>query len=72
MQTHVTAGSDSGPEIIDESTLRETLLPASARSLRNWRDKGILPYIRLPGSRRIFYHRKSVLDALVRLQKGGV
>ena len=58
-------------DIINEPTLRARL-PVSRRSLKNWRDEGSLPFIRLPGSRLIWYHWPSVQAALLRQQKGGV
>ena len=61
---------DSRADIINETVLR-TRLPASRRTLKNWRDEGSLPFIRLPGSRLIWYHWPSVLAYLVRQQKNG-
>jgi hypothetical protein len=49
--------------------LRE--IPVCRRTLKQWRDDGTLPFVRLPGSRRIIYHRKTVESALLRHQKGG-
>ena len=54
-------------EIMNEETLR-TKLPVSKRTLKNWRDEGSLPFIRLPGSRLVFYHWPSVQAALLRQQ----
>ena len=59
--------SDNGPEIMNEATLR-TKFPVSKRTLKNWRDEGSLPYIRLPKSRLIWYHWPSVQAALLRQQ----
>jgi hypothetical protein len=46
-------------------------LPVGERSARQWTRLGILPSIRLPGSRRVIYHWPSVERALLRLQRGG-
>jgi hypothetical protein len=46
-------------------------LPVGDRSAREWTRRGILPSIRLPGSRRVLYHWPSVERALLRLQRGG-
>ncbi len=54
---------------IDEAELRERL-PVSRRTLHTWRVDGKLPYVRLPGSKRLFYHWPSVEAALLRQQKG--
>ena len=56
--------------IIDESTLM-TRLPYSRRGLFDLRKSGKIPFIRLPGSRRILFHWPSVLQALLRQQRGG-
>src|SRR5262245_60059036 len=46
-------------------------LPVGERSARGWTRSGILPSIKLPGSRRVLYHWPSVVRALLRLQRGG-
>ena len=46
-------------------------LPVCARSAREWTRTGVLPSIRLPGSRRRLYHWPSVEQALLRRQSGG-
>jgi predicted site-specific integrase-resolvase len=46
------------------------LLGVSRRTLKNWRDKGLIPFCRLPGSRLVKYHWPSVAAALLRNQKG--
>jgi predicted site-specific integrase-resolvase len=43
----------------------------SRRTLKNWRDRGLIPFVRLPGSRLIKYHWPSVEAALLRQQRGG-
>jgi len=63
--------SDYDAEIIDETVLLETVVPISARGLRNWRNRGLIPYIRPPGTRRILYHKRPVIEALLRMQKSG-
>lgn len=46
-------------------------LPVGERSVREWTRQGIIPSIRLPGSRRVLYHWPSVEAALLRQQRGG-
>ncbi|MGO9202442.1 MAG: hypothetical protein ACLQM8_18105 [Limisphaerales bacterium] len=46
-------------------------IPVCRRTLKQWRDAGVLPFVRLPGSRRIIYHRASVEAALLRHERGG-
>jgi predicted site-specific integrase-resolvase len=46
------------------------LLQVSRRTLKNWRDKGSIPFCRMPGSRLVKYHWPSVEAALLRNQKG--
>jgi len=45
-------------------------LGVSRRTLGNWRSKGVIPYIRPPGSRRILFDWESVRNALLRRQIG--
>ena len=45
-------------------------LPVGARSAREWTRQGVIPSIRLPGSRRVLYHWPSVEQALLRRQRG--
>jgi hypothetical protein len=47
------------------------VIPVSRRTLKDWRDAGKLPYVRLPGTRRVLYHLESVHKALLRHQTGG-
>ena len=58
-------------EIIDEACLLKRI-PVCKRTLQNLRASGHLPYIKLPGSRRILYHWESVKAALVRQQNATV
>ena len=58
-----------GGTIIDEAALLERL-PISSRTARDWRKRGVLPYIK-PGGKAIIYHWPTVERALLRLQKGG-
>lgn len=46
-------------------------LPVGARLAREWTRTGIIPSIRLPGSRRVLFHWPSVESALLRRQRGG-
>jgi predicted site-specific integrase-resolvase len=45
-------------------------LGVSRRTLANWRCKGVIPYIRPTGGRRILFDWDSVKAALMRQQKG--
>jgi hypothetical protein len=45
-------------------------LPVSRRTLGNWKTSGKIPFIRLPGSRRVLFHWPSVEQALLRQQRG--
>ena len=45
-------------------------LRVSRRTLATWRSRGVIPFIRLPGSRRILFDWNSVRAALLRQQKG--
>jgi hypothetical protein len=45
-------------------------LPVSGGTLRNWRTKGKIPFVRLTG-RRVLWHWPSVTQALLRMQRGG-
>jgi predicted site-specific integrase-resolvase len=45
-------------------------LGVSRRTLANWRTRGLIPYIRPPGSRRILFDWESVRAALLRQQQG--
>jgi predicted site-specific integrase-resolvase len=45
-------------------------LDVSRRTLAKWRARGLIPYVRLPGSRRILYDWASVRSALLRQQSG--
>jgi predicted site-specific integrase-resolvase len=47
------------------------LLGVSRRTLKNWRDRGLIPYVKLPGSRRILFDWPSVQAAILRQQRGG-
>lgn len=44
-------------------------VPVSRKTWSNWKNKGYVPFIRQPGSRRVLYHWPSVESALLRLQK---
>jgi predicted site-specific integrase-resolvase len=57
-------------EFINEKQLLQRL-PVSRRTLTNWRNKGQIPFVRLPGSRRVFYHWQSIEAALLRMQRNG-
>lgn len=59
--------ADAG--IIDEAALLQKL-PVSRRTLHTWRESGVLPYIRPPGSRRVLYHWPTIEAKLLRSQQG--
>jgi len=58
-----------GEWLTELDLLRE--IPVCRRTLKQWRDDGTLPFVRLPHSRRVLYHRKTVEAALLRHQTGG-
>ena len=62
-ESNQTASGETG--FIDEKQLLRKL-PISRR---NWKAKGILPYIKI--GRRCLYDSQSVQGALLRLQRGG-
>jgi hypothetical protein len=43
-------------------------LPVCRRTLGNWKERGLIPYIRL--GRRVIYDWDSVRDSLLRQQQG--
>jgi len=45
-------------------------LPVCRRTLTSWRRRGQIPFVRLPGSRRVIYHWQSIEAALLRMQQG--
>jgi predicted site-specific integrase-resolvase len=53
--------------ICEDELLRR--LPICRRTLISWRKSGEIPFVRLPGARRILYHWASVEAALLRLQR---
>ena len=58
-------------EIIDESeALRR--VPVSRRTWFDWKKRRLIPYIKLPGSRRTLFHWPSVQEALLRQQRGSM
>ena len=59
----------AGQAIIEECELLRRL-PISRRTCATWREQGLIPFIRLPGSRRVLYHWPTVEAALLRRQKG--
>jgi len=44
-------------------------VPISRRTLWNWRKKGLIPSVKLPGGKRVLFHWPSVEAALLRRQK---
>jgi len=66
-ETALPANAQDG--FISERELRQRL-PLSGRTLYSMRTSGRLPFVRLPGSRRVIYHWRSVEAALLRQQRG--
>jgi predicted site-specific integrase-resolvase len=63
--------NESGePDFIDEKQLLARL-PVSRRTLASWRKQGRIPFVRMPGARRVLYHWQSVAASLLRMQRGG-
>jgi len=62
--------SARGNDFLSLEQLAE-MLGVSVGTIRNWRRRGLLPTIELPGARRIIFDRQSVRDALLRRQRGG-
>lgn len=52
---------------VDEPELLRRL-PVSRRTLHTWRTTGKLPFVRVPGSRRVLYFWPNVEAALLRQQ----
>jgi predicted site-specific integrase-resolvase len=48
------------------------LVGVSRRTLKSWRERGLIPYVKLPGSRRILFDWDSVKSALMRQQQGAL
>ena len=57
-------------EFLSESELLKRL-PVCRRTLTSWRKRGQIPFVRLPGSRRVIYHWQSIEAALLRMQQCG-
>lgn len=47
------------------------LLRVSRRTVLLWRQAGFLPFIKLPGCRRVLFDPEAVRQALQRAQRGG-
>ena len=45
-------------------------VPISRRTLQEWRDKGLIPWVNTKG-RRVLFHWPSVQQALLRQQRNG-
>lgn len=54
--------------IVEEKEMLKQV-PVCRRTWYNWRKDGKIPYIKI--GRRCLYHLPSVLEALLRLQRGG-
>ena len=61
--------SAQSPTFIDFATLAPRV-PICQRSLREAIRRGVIPSIRLPGSRRVLFCWESVQAALLRMQRG--
>ena len=67
-QTAEDAGTASEP-FVDEKVILQRV-PISRRTLYVWRESGKVPFIKVPGSRRVVFHWASFEQALLRLQRG--
>jgi hypothetical protein len=59
------------PGFISEAQLLSRI-PVCRRTLSSWRQKKLIPFIRLPGTRRLLYDFESVRGALLRMESGSV
>jgi hypothetical protein len=66
----VTLPLNSAPDEIIVSSEFRNRVKVSRRTEYEWRERGLLPYIKMPDSRLILYHWPSVLGALLRMQSG--
>jgi hypothetical protein len=48
------------------------LVTVSPRTLANWRRRKLIPWISMPGSRRVLYDWDQVRAAILRQQRGGI
>jgi hypothetical protein len=55
--------------IVDEAQILKEI-PVCRRTLKSWRDSGKIPFLKI--GKRVLYHRPTVREALMRLQRGGV
>jgi excisionase family DNA binding protein len=67
----IEAGGDrtDGPRLLTTAEVLQRLR-VSRRTLACWIDRGLLPVIKLPGSRRLLWDWGSVHSALLRHQRG--
>jgi len=70
LKTEQPAASAITSKIISETQLLEEI-PVCRRTLKSWREKKLIPFIQMPGSRRILYDFESVRSALLRMERGG-
>jgi predicted site-specific integrase-resolvase len=72
MQTdiHQDAPEDKTGFISESQILQK--IPVCRRTLHAWRRKNLIPYIKLPGTRRILYDFEAVRVALMRMSHGCV
>jgi hypothetical protein len=71
VQREAIADNEPPSKLLEEGEVLARV-PVARRTFYDWRKKGLIPFIRIPGSRRILYHWPSVEMALLRLQRGGV
>jgi len=60
------------PDALLDLTGLKGRVPLSERTLRVGIKDGLIPVIRLPGSRRLLFHWPSVEKALLRFQRNGI
>jgi hypothetical protein len=63
----ISSATAETPGFISESQLL-TKIPVCRRTLNSWRQKKLIPFIRLPGTRRLLYDFESVRAALLRME----
>jgi predicted site-specific integrase-resolvase len=68
IETRLAETARAEPDFLSESELLRRL-PVSRRTLTNWRKSGRLPFVKLPGSRRVLCHWPSIAESLLRSQQ---
>jgi len=66
--TPATLTTESTDTLLTTEQLRQKL-QVSRRTISNWRERGILPAIKLPGASLVRFHWGTVLASLIRRQR---